>query len=51
MKRIRDHLERFTKLYEDISSNSIDEKWLSDIEYRDNLFPEIDYRMYSGEKV
>jgi 1,4-alpha-glucan branching enzyme len=51
VKRIKDHLERFTRLYEDISSNSIDEKWLADIEYRDNLFPEIDYRMYAGERT
>ncbi len=51
VKRMKDHLERFTRLYEDINSNSIDEKWLSDIEYRDNVFPEIDFRMYSGERT
>jgi 1,4-alpha-glucan branching enzyme len=51
VKRIKDHLERFTRLYEDINSNSIDENWLSDIEYRDNIFPEVDFRMYSGEKT
>ena len=51
VKRIKDHLERFTKLYEDINGNSIDERWLSDIEYRDNIFPGIDYRMYAEEKT
>jgi len=51
VKRIKDHLERFVKLYESINSNSIDEKWLSDIEYRDNLFPEMDFRVYSGGRT
>ncbi len=44
--RTKDHLLRFNRLYEEINSNSIDEQWLSDIEYKDNLFPEIDYRVH-----
>lgn len=51
VKRLRDHLGRFMRLYEDIKSNSIDERWLSDVEWRDNIFPEIDFRIYRGEKV
>jgi len=39
-------LLRFLRLYEEIKSDSIDEKWLSDIEYKDNIFPEIDYRVH-----
>jgi len=46
IKRTKDHLLRFTRLYEDIKSNSVDENWLSDIEYKDNIFPEIDYRVH-----
>ncbi|MCX5777366.1 MAG: DUF1957 domain-containing protein [Candidatus Firestonebacteria bacterium] len=42
----KDHLSRFTKLYEDIISNSIDLPWLNWIEYKDNIFPEIDYTVY-----
>jgi len=45
-KRIKDHILRFTKLYEDIKQNTIDEEWLRDIEYKDNIFPEIDYRVH-----
>jgi 1,4-alpha-glucan branching enzyme len=44
--RTKTHILRFTKLYEDIEGNRIDEQWLSDIEYKDNVFPEIDYRVY-----
>jgi len=50
VKRIKDHLERFTRIYDDVKNNRIDERWLADIEGRDNLFPEIDFRMY-GDPV
>lgn len=47
VRRTTDHIMRFTRLYEDIKSNCIDEGWLADIEYKDNIFPEIDYRIYA----
>jgi len=46
IRRSKDHLLRFLRLYEDIKANSIDEEWLSDIEYKDNIFPDIDYRVH-----
>ena len=46
VRRTREHLLRFTKLYEQIRTNAIDESWLGSVEWRDNLFPEIDYRVY-----
>ena len=46
VKRTKGHLLRFTRLYEDIKSNSIDENWLGDIEYKDNIFPDIDYKVH-----
>jgi len=46
VKRTKEHLMRFTKLYEDIKSNQVDENWLRDIEYKDNIFPDIDYRVH-----
>ena len=45
--RTRDHISRFTRLYHDIRENSIDEAWLRETENRDNIFPELDYRIYS----
>ncbi|MCX5708407.1 MAG: DUF1957 domain-containing protein [Candidatus Omnitrophica bacterium] len=44
--RTKDHLLRFNRLYDEIKSHAIDEEWLSEIEYKDNLFPEIDYRVH-----
>ena len=46
-KRIKDHVGRFNKLYEQIKSNKIDETYLKDIETKDAIFPDIDYRIYS----
>lgn len=46
VKRTKDHVGRFNRLYEAITSNSIDESWLSQVEAKDNIFPDIDYRSY-----
>lgn len=45
-KRTKDHIGRFTKLYYDIIENNIDPVWLEDIKNKDNIFPDIDYRVY-----
>ncbi len=42
-KRTKEHILRFTALYEQITGNSINEDFLKDIEWKDNIFPEIDY--------
>ena len=46
-KRFRDHIHRFTRLYEMIKRGEIDEEWLSEVESLDTIFQEIDYRVYS----
>src|SRR5262249_11191917 len=46
VRRTREHLLRFNKLYDQIKDARVDETWLSMVENRDNLFPEIDYRVY-----
>ena len=45
-KKVSDHSYRLFKLYEDIKNNSIDEEWLSEIENRDNIFSNIDYKIF-----
>lgn len=47
-KRTKDHIGRFSKLYHDIKENNIDEVWLRDVESIDNIFPDIDYRVYAS---
>ncbi|MDO8140303.1 MAG: DUF1957 domain-containing protein [Candidatus Brocadiales bacterium] len=46
VKRTKEHIFRFTRLYDDIQTDNIDASWLSDIEGKDNIFPDIDYRVY-----
>ncbi len=46
VKRTTDHIGRFLRLYHDIKENNIDEEWLMDMKNKDNIFPEIDYRIY-----
>ncbi|MCS6960757.1 MAG: DUF1957 domain-containing protein [Pseudanabaenaceae cyanobacterium SKYGB_i_bin29] len=46
VRRTKSHLLRFNKLYEDINKGEIDSKWLSKISYLDNIFPNLDYRVY-----
>lgn len=48
-KRTRDHVARFSRLYAEIRSNAIDEKRLSEMEWRDRIFPGIDYRIYADD--
>ncbi len=46
-RRTKDHILRFTRLYDDIKANRVDEQWLEEIEYRDNIFPALDYGVYA----
>lgn len=45
-KRIKDHIGRFTKLYEQLKENTVDEEFLEYIGEQDCIFPEIDYMIY-----
>lgn len=45
-KRFREHIVRFTRLFEMIRDGVIDEGWLQAVEEQDNLFPAIDFRVY-----
>jgi 1,4-alpha-glucan branching enzyme len=46
-KRFRDHVHRFTRLYEMIKAEQIAESWLSEVESMDTIFQEIDYSVYA----
>ena len=45
-KRIKTHIGRFTKLYEQIKEDKIDSVFLKTIQKQDCIFPEIDYMIY-----
>jgi 1,4-alpha-glucan branching enzyme len=45
--RVKSHLSRFRRLSREIETATIDQAWLADLEGRDNIFPTLDYRLYS----
>ena len=45
-RRFRSHIRRFDALASEIERGQIDEERLREIEWRDNIFAEIDYRVY-----
>jgi 1,4-alpha-glucan branching enzyme len=47
VKRTKDHILRFTRLYEQIKCNQIDESWLASVEWRDNIFPNVNYHYWA----
>jgi len=46
VKRTKDHIYRFNKIYDGIINYSLDMEFLSEVEARDNIFPHIDYNIY-----
>jgi 1,4-alpha-glucan branching enzyme len=48
-KRTNDHVKRFSRIYDALMNDrAIDESWLAEVQRRDNLFPEADYRVYAS---
>jgi 1,4-alpha-glucan branching enzyme len=45
-KRTLDHLERFNKLHDQFAAGAVEEKFLADCEWRDNLFRNLNWRYY-----
>jgi len=45
-KRTKDHILRFTRLYDQVRCKHIDENFLKNCEWRDNIFPSVNWRYY-----
>jgi 1,4-alpha-glucan branching enzyme len=46
-RRFNEHIIRFNQLYEEIEAGRVDAALLGTLESEDNLFPDIDYRIYA----
>ncbi len=46
VRRTKSHLLRLNKLYDEILAEKVDSGWLTKVAEIDNIFPEIDYRVY-----
>jgi 1,4-alpha-glucan branching enzyme len=47
VRHARVHLSRFRRLRHELDVGRVDSGWLSDLEWRDNVFPHIDYEVYA----
>ena len=45
-RRVKDHLLRFIALHDQLTATGVDEKWLAEVEARDPLFPDVDWRYW-----
>jgi len=48
VQRTRSHLRRFARLEQEIREGRIDQDWLGRVEHLDNIFSNLDYRVYLG---
>ena len=46
-KRTRDHISRFNGIYFQIMENRLEMNWIAELEWKDNIFAEIDYHAYT----
>jgi 1,4-alpha-glucan branching enzyme len=46
VRRTREHLANFDRIYDLLMSGGMDQEWLTGLESRDNIFAQIDYRGY-----
>jgi len=46
VRRTREHVYNFNRVYESVMANDLNQEWLIALERRNNIFPEIDYRTY-----
>ena len=48
-KRIREHIHNFNYIYDNLCRNTVDTAWLTVVEKKNNIFPDMDYRIF-GKK-
>jgi 1,4-alpha-glucan branching enzyme len=46
-RRFNEHVIQFTQLFDDLNAGKLDPNIVADLESRDNLFPDVDYRLYA----
>jgi len=47
IKRTKDHVYRFNKIYDGIVNLCLDMEFVAEMERRDNIFPQIDYKVFT----
>ncbi|MCG8453711.1 MAG: DUF1957 domain-containing protein [Spirochaetales bacterium] len=48
-RRIRSHIHNFNTIYESLCRNTVKTEWLTKLEKRNNIFSDIDYRVFGDQ--
>lgn len=49
-RQIEEAVGNFTRIYEMLCANTVDTEWLTSLEKKDNLFPDINYRVFAPKR-
>ncbi len=49
-RRIKEHLYNFNRIYDGLCRNTVNTEWLTMLEKKDNLFCDIDYRLFAAKQ-
>ncbi len=47
-RRFEEHVHRFNQLYDDLNLGKVDPTYVELLETHDNIFPNVDYRIYAS---
>ncbi len=47
VRRTKEHIHNFNRIYTALMNNQIEQEWLLGVEGRNNLFPDLDYRIFN----
>jgi 1,4-alpha-glucan branching enzyme len=47
-RRVNEHILRFNRIYEGLKQGQVDDTFLRDVEAKDNIFPQVNYKLYAG---
>ncbi|MFO8064364.1 MAG: 1,4-alpha-glucan branching protein domain-containing protein [Spirochaetia bacterium] len=47
VRRVKEHIYNFTSIYESLRRGAIGTEWLTSLERKNNIFPNIDYRVFA----
>ena len=48
-RRIKEHLFNFNRIYDGLCRNTVNTEWLTKLEKKNNLFSDIDYRLFASK--
>ena len=48
VKRVKEHISNFTNIYENLCRNTVNTEWLTQVEKKNNIFPDLDYRIFAS---